>query len=542
MNKKQPLVLSYLRFSHPSQALGDTVRRQLEKSDAWCQKKGWTIDDSIRDEGISAFRAKNAISGALSRLLKLIDLGRIPKGSYLLIENLDRLSRAEIIEAVELFLSIVRRGIVIVTLSDGFEYSKANMDFQNLMYSIMMLSRSNEESKRKSELVGAAWRKKRSHDAKEGKAITKKLPLWLKMVDGKIEADKERARLVKEIFKLSLKGWGRNRICKWLNKNHKPFGKTFWSSTYVLNILRGKAVIGEYEPHRLVYDANGNKRREADGDPIEGYYPRVIDDNTFYAAQKALNTRRRTGGPTEDVTFNLWQGMLKDMDGFAIISKTSTTWRRYYISSGRDGRGDQEKYMAFPADQFDFAVLFRLAQIEMQDTETDFSPIRQQLAEVEGRLGDIKIRLEQLTEVIATKPLQTLVAGIEKLETEKIALEKQRYDLLMESQRPARTIRELLEQWRADMTAVLRGDFQSDRRLILRETLRRQISGIQVLFQKDGARDYVASMVIVLTDWGKRLYRADDIDLAFRLDYIDYREKGYNKVNPYKISWLLETD
>ena len=44
---------SYLRFSSPAQADGDSIRRQTELRDAWLKKSGALLDTSItlRDEG-----------------------------------------------------------------------------------------------------------------------------------------------------------------------------------------------------------------------------------------------------------------------------------------------------------------------------------------------------------------------------------------------------------------------------------------------------------------------------------------------------------
>jgi hypothetical protein len=66
----------------------------------------------------SAFRGRNAVKGTLKLFLDALDKGVIKPGTYLLIESLDRLSRNEVDEAFELFMSIIRRGITIVTLSD----------------------------------------------------------------------------------------------------------------------------------------------------------------------------------------------------------------------------------------------------------------------------------------------------------------------------------------------------------------------------------------------------------------------------------------
>jgi DNA invertase Pin-like site-specific DNA recombinase len=134
MQAAQPLVISYWRFSHPDQATGDSVSRQTELSEKWAAERGWRIDESISDPGLSAFRGKNAAEGALSVFLNLVKKARIPRGTYLLVENLDRLSRNDIRKALRLFLDIIDAGIVLVTLQDGYEYSEDKCEMHDLMY------------------------------------------------------------------------------------------------------------------------------------------------------------------------------------------------------------------------------------------------------------------------------------------------------------------------------------------------------------------------------------------------------------------------
>lgn len=54
----QPTAYSYVRFSDPSQAAGDSLRRQMELTEEWCERNGLALDTSLslRDLGVSAFR------------------------------------------------------------------------------------------------------------------------------------------------------------------------------------------------------------------------------------------------------------------------------------------------------------------------------------------------------------------------------------------------------------------------------------------------------------------------------------------------------
>jgi DNA invertase Pin-like site-specific DNA recombinase len=75
------------------------------------------LDTSLTlvDAGRSAFKRKDFETYALAEFIAHIKSGRVKPGSYLLVENLDRLSRED--EATELFLSIVNKGVVVVQLT-----------------------------------------------------------------------------------------------------------------------------------------------------------------------------------------------------------------------------------------------------------------------------------------------------------------------------------------------------------------------------------------------------------------------------------------
>src|SRR5688572_7177417 len=104
-----PVAYSYLRFSSHGQADGDTIRRQTVNPEAWCRRNGVKLDTSLvfEDRARSAFKKHHSHREALSEFRRYVAEGRIRPGSYLIIENLDRLSREQERIAVELLLSIV---------------------------------------------------------------------------------------------------------------------------------------------------------------------------------------------------------------------------------------------------------------------------------------------------------------------------------------------------------------------------------------------------------------------------------------------------
>jgi len=183
---QMPKAYSYIRFSSAKQQRGDSVERQTKLSENYAAKHGLEIDTelNLHDLGISAYDRSNLEKGALGQFLLLVEEGRIPEGSYLLVESLDRLSRDKVMDALTIFLNILKAGITIVTLADDqvYSYEKVNENWTSLMMSIVIMSRAYEESAIKSRRVRSAWDAKCKNIA--NKRLSSRCPLWLRPSKG----------------------------------------------------------------------------------------------------------------------------------------------------------------------------------------------------------------------------------------------------------------------------------------------------------------------------------------------------------------------
>ncbi len=254
---------SYIRFSTPEQARGDSLRRQLQDTQAWAKANGHVLDDSLRDLGKSAYKGKHATFGALRRFLDLVESGEVERGSYLVMESLDRLSREAVLDALPRLLDLIAAGVTVVTLQDRQEYSDSRLraDPSPLIMSLLIMMRAHEESKTKGMRVGKAWTQKRVLAADTGQAMTAICPGWIRLVGdpktGHYELIPERAAIVKRMFEASLAGQGRRAIVNALNAKGVPtWGEgekrgERWHDSYVQKILAGGAAIGRFEPEVL---------------------------------------------------------------------------------------------------------------------------------------------------------------------------------------------------------------------------------------------------------------------------------------------------
>lgn len=183
-----------MRFSSDRQHIGDSLRRQLALASRYALDHDLELDTtSYRDLGISAFKGQNAAQGKLGMFLRALELGLVEDDSLLLVESLDRLSRDDVDEALELFLSLIRRGVTIVTLSDGREYNRHTIKRDHgisLIVSISVMIRAHEESETKSARCKEAWARRAMKGGIEGSCS---YPSWLRIVEGRWALDREKA-------------------------------------------------------------------------------------------------------------------------------------------------------------------------------------------------------------------------------------------------------------------------------------------------------------------------------------------------------------
>jgi Recombinase len=117
----------------------------------------------------------------------------------------------------------------------------------------------------------------------------------------------DRAEIVRKIFELSIAGLGGYTIAKQLNNKRVPaFGLSKkWDQSTIHNMLRNRATVGEHQPKR-----SENGREYPVGDPVPGYYPAVIEESVFQAAQDARQQNLSEGrGRKGRVLTNLFGGI-----------------------------------------------------------------------------------------------------------------------------------------------------------------------------------------------------------------------------------------
>lgn len=310
-----PKAYSYLRFSTPEQSRGDSFGRQADAAKAYAERHGLVLDESsFEDLGVSAFRGRNSDIGELGRFLEAVRDGVVEKGSYLLVESLDRISRDKPRKATNVLAEICEEDITVVTLTDGRRYDLDVIDNDPMafMYAFMVAIRANEESETKSRRLKAAWERKREN-AKD-LPITKKCPLWLVPApETKLgfTVNRKRANVVRRIFQLARDGVGQHKIAQTLNSEGiDTFGTAaYWQRSYVAKLLKNEAVIGTLIPHRIEY-VNG-KRTRIPASPVKGYYPAILPKEEFYEVQALIGSSPQRGRHASSAVRSILGGLAR---------------------------------------------------------------------------------------------------------------------------------------------------------------------------------------------------------------------------------------
>jgi DNA invertase Pin-like site-specific DNA recombinase len=397
------IAYSYIRFSSAEQERGDSLRRQRALRDEWLKRHPQVVLDtamSLEDLGVSGYRGRHrSDKHALGQFLDAVRRGRVERGSILLLENLDRLSREEEEEALEVLLGLLRNGVVVVQLEPETVFRKGD-GMIGLFRAIMELSRGHQESKRKSFRVAEAWRT-RQRRAAEGKGIvTARCPAWLDLKDGKFHFKPGARDTIRRIFAESRAGRGARAIASGLLTDRVPqFAGGVWGNRYVGCLLRCRSVTGEMQPYRR----EGGKRVK-DGAPVPGYFPAAVSEAEWYAVQAALKSRTRTGGHRGvngwvPIFYPVYDARTGDkLNAPFRVNRSTGTRYRVLLQAATNARGQSS--CSFPLEPFETNLIDWLQELDPADVlppsaeGSRVTELAGRVAETEGRIAELQAALE----------------------------------------------------------------------------------------------------------------------------------------------------
>lgn len=434
----KPKAYSYLRFSSPEQMKGDSRRRQASMAESYAGSHGLELDTELtfHDLGVSAYRGKNAEAGRLADFLEAVRAGLVPVGSFLLVEALDRISRLTPRKALRVLEDIVDEGITLITLNDNRTYTSENLDEDpmSLLTAIIMFMRANEESSTKARRLKESWKGKRLK-VKE-KPLTSISPAWVQLdkESGRFELLEDKAAVVQRIYGMYLDGIGQNAIAITLNEEKVlPFGRAeMWHRSYIKKILESPAVVGCMIPHEIEY-VNGKRVRKP-LEPVVGYYPAVIDEETFQRVQSLRSNRYTPKANTGSRKVrNLLAGLAKcPLCGNTMtrVMKGRHSKPRLVCTKAKAGAGCT--YKSVILEQVE-ETIFGEVDILVATAPSGSTDIDKRLEELEVVEGQLKEQIGNLVDAIASSPSPVLSAKLRELEKALEELRSEQKELFRKS-------------------------------------------------------------------------------------------------------------
>ena len=353
-------VYLFSRCSTIQQALtGDSLQRQTRNTLEWIARDypSWVVSDKAFSlEGVSGY---DGSSLGLGGFLEACKSGEIVKGeSVLAVEAPDRISRAEVSVTRQLWHTLQKDyGVDIAVQRWGivFEHN-TEMDLGNDLMLTAAFHLARMESEQKSHRIKATFVRRRAESREEGgKKRTSVCPAWLELNEDRSEfiATPKRAELLNRLFSMKLKqDKGPDRIARELNKEGtESFSGGSWSRTTIRKYLTDPKCIGTFQP-QTVTKIDGKKVYTDEGSPIEGYYPCVVDPDTYWATQATFKNpvHGRKGRFT-----NLFKGITRCIKCQSLMSikiaKKKGGIERLYLKCNKKGNGCDIKVI--PYDQLE---------------------------------------------------------------------------------------------------------------------------------------------------------------------------------------------
>jgi DNA invertase Pin-like site-specific DNA recombinase len=564
----KPRAFSYLRMSSAAQLAGDSLRRQMTIAREYADNHGLDLqeEDQLHDLGVSAFKGANIAEGAgLGGFIAAVRSGKVPPGSVLLIEDLDRLSRQAILKSIGLLVELLSSNITIVTLSNGRTYTAA-AGSGDLILSIISMERAHDESRMKQVRSLAVWKSKR--DNAHARPLTSLAPKWLRLSRDRshFEVIEERAAIVRDVFERAANGQGIYTITARLNRDKvKPFGGTrgpgkSWHCSYVSKLLSNRAVLGEMQPMECV----DRRHRRAIGDPVKGYYPAIVSEELWWRVRSGLEQRRGRGGRKGANVANLFAGGLLRCAycGAAMVreNKGRSNGSSYLCGNARNGNGcvrTRWSYSDFETSFLSFVHEVDIASI-VNDDRGRGAELEHRALALRGKLAELRVRQDQTFELMQkTRAVDFVARKLDEIETERSSLEDELSTVEAEraglnASRHLDEVKPLIEKLsgagddahrlRSAVTSRLRtlvstvlvapaGDAPRTKKTI--DFLRGQPDSEAVIEHVERISDRRKYFTVVLRDGSFRMVRVSDDDpTKFEEQLVSTHEEGLIRIHP----------
>lgn len=266
-------VALYLRKSREDESLEETLARHERMLIDYCKRNNLLVVDIFREV------ASGESLEARPEALKMLD--NVESGMYdgVVVVELERLSRGNQIDQVEIAETFKKSGTKIYTLNKVYDLSSGN-DFDEEFFEFGLFM-----SRREYKVIKRRLLRGRLQSQKEGYFIGSTLPYGFSKerdIRGFVLVPNDETQFVQLIFnKYVYENYSISDIRKYLDSNGiKPLKDAMWSNLAIKRILSNKLYLGyirQNTRHKAVY--------------IKGKHNAVIDEHVFELAQEKLKIK-----------------------------------------------------------------------------------------------------------------------------------------------------------------------------------------------------------------------------------------------------------
>ena len=480
-----PKAYSYARFSSAGQKDGNSIDRQLKIATEYHSRNlsHLPLDTSRADEGFSAYKGQQISKGSLGHFLAEIKAGTVEKGSALIVENLDRISRQGPKFARKLIEKVVDNGVEmhIVNIAKVLTYGWEDR-IQDSVVVDCELTRAYKESESRSIRIGAAWAAKKRNGT-PGISITARSPGWLEGRTGeKIRVNEKKAKIVRDIFDWTTKGMGARLIARRFDEAgvHSFIGNR-WTHSSIRNILNNRAVLGEYQPM---------KGKEKDGNARRDFFPRIIEQEVWDKAQAAKKFRNTGSAGRVGKLYNLFSRLVFDSNLGLPMHYCNKSGRNkpVLITDSKERKGSvKPNHVGY--EKFETAFLNWLDQLDWTNIldVTDRGELQTgeaKIALLNREIEDGEARIQKAIDLLLELPSAKLKERLQKLEAELAENKILRDAEIAALEDSKRKHRDFLNKEIVYATLSAAKDLETRSRL--RQEIRRKVARIEVSFCEAG--------------------------------------------------------
>lgn len=261
----------YIRVSTEEQAKeGYSISAQKQRLKAFCIAQDWSIAGTYVDEGISA---KDMNRPQLLQMIQDVKDGKI---ECVLVYRLDRFTRS-VLDLYKMLEIFEKHNCKFKSATEVYDTTTAmGRMFITIVAALAQWEREN---------LGERVRMGIYEKVRQGKYAHNRRPFGynLDLKTSELSIRDDEAKIVRLIIDLYLnKGYGANRICKYLNERGiTTRDDNAWSDTPLMQLLKNPIYMGTIRWAELL---------------IKNSVPPIIDETTWGKVQRTIEKRRTTPG------------------------------------------------------------------------------------------------------------------------------------------------------------------------------------------------------------------------------------------------------